>query len=357
MFPLGEGLGVLFHDVSERRDAQEALRARTAALEAVLDTIPTAVWFTQDPEVREVVRNRRAAEILRMPPVGGEPLAAMPYSTFRFQRDGHDLSAEELPLRRAARGETVEGELMELVHDNGDRRILLTRAAPLRGPDGAVFGAVCAAADVTERHRYEAQLKLLLDELDHRVKNTLTIVQSIAALTLKDVDAATRTSFERRLMTLGEVHGLLTRHNWAAAELADVLRAALRSLVPMPDRVTFEGASLRLQPRTAVTLSLAAHELATNAVKYGALSTAAGRITIGWSTDGERFRLSWTECGGPRVTPPTRQGFGTRMIQQALAGELRGEVTMDYRPEGLVCTVDGLLAAVQDGGDRPPSAP
>jgi hypothetical protein len=111
------------------------------------------VWFTQDPEVREVVRNRRAAEILRVPAGGGAPPPILPRRTFRFQRGGRDLAAEELPLRRAARGETVEGELMELVHDNGERRILLTRAAPLRAEHGAVFDAVRAAADVTERHR------------------------------------------------------------------------------------------------------------------------------------------------------------------------------------------------------------
>lgn len=132
VFPLGNGLGVVFHDVSDRRDAQEALRMRTATLEAVLDMVPTAVWFTQDTEVRTVARNRRAAELLRIPPAETTPLAVVPHATFRFQREGRNLSPQELPLRRAARGETVDGEIMELVHDNGDRRLLLTRAVPLQ---------------------------------------------------------------------------------------------------------------------------------------------------------------------------------------------------------------------------------
>ena len=349
IFPLGEGVGVIFRDVSDRRDAQAALLERTAALEAVLETVPTAVWFTYDPEGNQVVRNRRAAEILRVPSDGSSPLAVATPRQVRLWHDGRELSREDFPLGRASRGETVDGELVELVHDDGDRRTLLVRASPLRGRDGSVVGAVCAAADVTERLRYEAQLRLLLDELNHRVKNTLAIVQSIAALTLRDIDLLAREGFEGRLMTLADAHNLLTERNWAGATLSDVLRASLRSLPPAEDRMHLAGPALTLQPRTAVALALAAHELAANAVKYGSLSNAAGCIEIGWTADGGRFRLVWREVGGPPVGPPARSGFGTRMVRQALAAELRGEVTLDYLPEGLVCTIDGPVEAIRDG--------
>jgi PAS domain S-box-containing protein len=347
LFPLGDGLGVVLSDVSERRDAQQALGERSAELEAVLDTIPTAVWFTYDREGREVVRNRRAVELLRLPQEDGPPLAVVPHRTFRYQRNGQDIGPDETPLRRAARGETVDNELLDLVHDDGDRRILLVRAAPLRRPDGSVIGAVCAAADVTERHRYEARLRLLVDELNHRAKNTLAVVQSLAKLTLKNLDTPSRQSFEERLFNLAQVHDLLTQDHWTGAELGAVLGSAIRAVFPAENRVSLEGPGIRLHPRTAISLSMAAHELATNAIKYGALSAASGRVSVRWSTDGGRFALTWEESNGPTPAPPTRRGFGTRMIGDVVAKELEGEVRFDYRAGGLVCTIEGSLGALQ----------
>ena len=340
IFPLGDGIGVAFRDISDRRDAQAALQQRTAALEAVLGTVPVAVWFTHDPAGREIFRNRRATEVLRVPP-DERLLSVGPQQPFRFERDGRRLEREDLPLQRVLRGEVVDRELMDLVHDDGERRTLLVRAEPLREDDGRLVGAVCAAADVTERQRHEARLRLLLDELNHRVKNTLAIVHSIANVTLKDVTPESRDSFERRLVNLAGVHGLLTESSWEGAELQDVLRASLASLAPREDRVRLAGDRLCLEPRTAVTLSLAVHELGTNALKYGALSVPDGHVEVSWTVDGDRFRLSWTERNGPAVVPPGRTGFGSRMIRQALAAELRGEARLDFHPDGMVCTIDG----------------
>ncbi len=340
IFPLGDGIGVVFRDVSDRRDAEVALGRRTAELEAVLGTVPVAVWFTHDPQGNTIVRNRRATEILRVPP-DERLLSVGTGQRFRFEQDGTVLPLDRLPLQRALAGETIDRELMDLVHADGDRRTLLIRALPLRGPGAAVIGAVCAAADVTDRHRHEARLRLLLDELNHRVKNTLAIVQSIANVTLKDIEPAARERLEQRLVNLASVHGLLTESSWEGAALDEVLRGSLGLLEPHGDRVRLDGAPLRLQPRTAVTLSLAVHELATNALKYGALSVPDGHVEVRWQVDGQRFRLSWTERNGPPVTPPGRAGFGTRMIRQALAAELRGEARMDFLADGLVCTIDG----------------
>jgi two-component sensor histidine kinase len=363
MFPLGDGIGILFRDVTDRRHAEElrdkaeeALRKRSAELEAVLETIPTAVWFTNDPGARTLVANRRAAELLRTP-TGKMPSLSAPPTTFapgerptyRFYRDDREVAPDDLPLQRAARGEEVRDELFEARFDNGDRRLLLMRASPLKSRQGSFQGAVCAAADVTERHRYEEHLRLLLNELNHRVKNTLAIVQSIANLTFKTSDPVARADFEQRLLTLSGVHTLLTEQNWQGAGLDSVVRAALKPhLGGARERLAFDGQDFRLKPKSAVAVSMALHELGTNAAKYGALSSGQGAVAVRWTTGDGRFRLRWQESGGPAVHPPKRQGFGTLMIERGLAAELQGEVKIDYRPTGVVCTIDAPIDALRE---------
>ena len=354
MFPLGDGLGVFVRDVTDRRtaekqreDAEEALRKRSAELEAVLETIPTAVWFTTDRELRHVVGNRRAIELLRIPRELDLSSALNRPSGFTVFRDGIEVPPDSRPLHRAAQGETVPDLVLEIRFDNGDRRMLLMRAAPLRSKTGELQGAVAAAADVTERLRYEDHLKLLLNELNHRVKNTLAIVQSIATLTLKDVEPAARAAFEERLLNLSAVHNLLTDESWNSTSLASVVRTSLRAA---RERASYDGDDLRLRPKSVVALSMALHELGTNALKYGALSTGHGRVSVQWTTDGGRFRLRWKETGGPPVSPPGHRGFGSRMIERGLAAELQGEVRIDWQPQGVVCTIDAPIEAIHDEG-------
>lgn len=361
MFPAGDGLGVVFRDVSDRRlaeadrDAAEAaLRKRTAELETILETIPTAVWFIQERDVSHLFANREGAELLRMPPgrMGASlsaPAGERP--AYRFYRDGVEAATETLPIQRAARGEEVADELLEIRFPDGERRTLLMRASPLRDPSGAVQGAACAAADVTERQRYEEHLKLLVHEVNHRVKNTLAIVQSIALLTLKDDGGATgHADFDQRLRALSAVHNLLTDENWDGARLGAVARASLKvHLGGLRERISFAGPDFRVKPKSAVAISIALNELGTNALKYGALSIDGGSVDLRWSVAGGRFRLTWEELDGPPVTPPSRRGFGSRMIERGLAAELHGGVRIDYRPAGVVCTIDAPVAAIREG--------
>jgi PAS domain S-box-containing protein len=200
--------------------------------------------------------------------------------------------------------------------------------------------------ELTERRRIEEQQRLLLAELNHRVKNTLAIVQSIATQTLRHADSAEafRAGFEARIMALAEAHNLLTDSNWGGASLKDIVE---RVLIPYSEagrrRYQLPAHDIQVGPKAAVSLVMAFHELATNAAKYGALSNGGGSLRVEWkvSNDAEPPRLfvKWEESGGPPVKAPTRQGFGSRLIR-GLAQETAGEVRLDYEPSGLVCTVD-----------------
>ncbi|HEX8365719.1 MAG TPA: HWE histidine kinase domain-containing protein [Allosphingosinicella sp.] len=204
---------------------------------------------------------------------------------------------------------------------------------------------------VLERKRTEEHQRLLLNELNHRVKNTLAVIQSLAAQTFRGEAALpeARRAFENRLTALAGAHDLLTGRNWEAAALRQVVESAGTGCGADRHRVTIDGEDVELSPRTAVSIAMALHELCTNAVKYGALSSDAGSVAISWTIAGagreRRLRLCWTEQGGPPVSPPQRRGFGSRMIERGLAAELGGTVELDFRVEGVRCVVDAPLPA------------
>jgi PAS domain S-box-containing protein len=213
-----------------------------------------------------------------------------------------------------------------------------------RADDGRVFGVFVQGADVTDRVRAEARQKLLLDELNHRVKNTLATVQAIAAQTIRGAGdpKAFLEAFESRLIALSATHDLLTDRNWASASLRDVVAMELRPYAP--DRYRLEGPEVELKPAAALALGLLFHELATNAAKYGALGQAGGGVELGWSVahtgDGAQLVLDWVERGGPPVAPPTGRGFGSRLIERSLNGALGGRATLDFAAAGLRCRVE-----------------
>jgi two-component sensor histidine kinase len=205
-----------------------------------------------------------------------------------------------------------------------------------------------ALADREESQRHQT---LLIHELNHRVKNTLSIIQSIAKQTLKGdtTPPEVREAFMARLMALAEAHDILTAESWDGAELKAVVSKTLSSHVGS-ERVSIAGPVVWLAPKRAVTLSMAFHELATNAASYGALSNDDGRVSIDWSVSendvGPRLLLTWKETGGPIVKAPTRRGFGTRLVERGLAGELEGEAIITFEPEGMVCMISAPLATM-----------
>jgi two-component sensor histidine kinase/CHASE1-domain containing sensor protein len=209
-----------------------------------------------------------------------------------------------------------------------------------------VSARLAAEREIVARIAAEARQKLLLDELNHRVKNTLATVQSIAAQSLRHGEdvASVRESFEARLIALSQAHNLLTRDNWSGASLAELLATELAPYGgARGERITLAGEHVWLQPNTAVALGMAFHELATNAVKYGALSNDDGRVHVTWALGpgpGPRaLRIIWRELGGPPVSRPLRRGFGSRVIVGGLAHQLDGVVDLDFAPAGVVCTI------------------
>jgi two-component sensor histidine kinase len=209
-----------------------------------------------------------------------------------------------------------------------------------------VSARLAAEREIVARIAAEAHQKLLLDELNHRVKNTLATVQSIAAQSLRhgtDVSSV-RDSFEARLIALSQAHNLLTRDNWRGASLAELVRTELAPYGGgYGERMAITGEEVWLAPSTAVALGMAFHELATNAVKYGALSGPDGRVNVSWSVadagGGRQLRIVWSERGGPLVAKPDRRGFGSRVIVGGLAHQLDGVVDLSFAPTGVVCTI------------------
>ena len=189
---------------------------------------------------------------------------------------------------------------------------------------------------------------LLIDELNHRVKNTLAILQSIATQTFRSASRAEREKFEGRLGALAEAHNLLSQEKWQDSGLQDVIARVLRPyLLNSPERVRMFGPHVPLSPRIAVVLAMIVHEIATNAAKYGALSNDTGTVTLDWEVleegDGRKLRLIWTEAGGPHVTAPVQRGFGSRLIERSARDQLGGEATVDFLPRGVVYSISCAL--------------
>jgi PAS domain S-box-containing protein len=218
---------------------------------------------------------------------------------------------------------------------------------PLREDQGRHIGFLRILRDRTEQRASDERQTLLINELNHRVKNTLATVQSIATQTLR---AAPTTrdglaALEERLVALSRAHDVLTRESWDGAELGEIVALAVAPyLGETSERINTVGPAVRLKPRIALALAMALQELATNAVKYGALSLASGVLNIAWTMHGRRLVLRWEESHGPVVAAPLRRGFGSRLIERSLAAELGGDVLIDFAPTGVVCEIAVELA-------------
>jgi PAS domain S-box-containing protein len=220
---------------------------------------------------------------------------------------------------------------------------------PVRDVNGNVVQHFVSLIDVSKHKQAQAQATMLIDELNHRVKNTLSTVQSIVWQAFRKASdpELIREAIEARLFALSRSHDLLTPENWESAGLVDIVNAALEPFGVAGDRaerLVITGRNVRFSPKATLVLGIALHELATNAVKYGAFSDAAGSLLIAWAIEpapeGDRLILHWQEKDGPPVTLPFRNGFGSQVIERGLAHELGAEAHLDFRADGLVCTIN-----------------
>lgn len=235
-----------------------------------------------------------------------------------------------------------------LLHDNQPRHWSEEKLAFVRDVAQRTHEAV-------ERRRGDEHQRVLQHELQHRVKNTLAMVQAIAGQTFRQTESASaRETFVSRIVALSQANDVLTRSGWAAAQVKDIVIGATIPHCAPAERFTLSGPAIEVAANAALAFTLALHELCTNASKYGAFSSPNGHVTVEWNVDqAGSFRLRWTEQGGPPVQQPTRKGFGSRLIERSLGPQLGGEVTTDYAPTGLVFTVVAPLAAVQEEAGHP----
>jgi PAS domain S-box-containing protein len=248
-------------------------------------------------------------------------------------------------LTRILRGERIDHyETVRRRKDGGLIDISLT-VSPIRNREGRIVGASKIARDISERKRAQEQRNLLIEEIKHRMKNTIATVHAIASQTLRSVSRAELDAFLGRLQALARAHDQLTIEHWNRTPLDGVVREAL---APFQEsnvaRILIEGpARISLDANRASLLTMVLHELATNAVKYGALSNGAGRVAVTWEQLADResphLRLSWKESGGPPVAAPQRRGFGSHLIERALAGD-PGETRLEFNPAGLQCSLE-----------------
>lgn len=263
------------------------------------------------------------------------------------------LHEEDVDRTLAAWGHSVStGEPYDIVHRYrtlaGGHRWIRSRAYPRRDADGTVIRWYGATEDIDEQKRAEEHLNLMVLELNHRVKNNLATVQAIAVQTLDDGGdkPGSRETFLGRLTALAAAHDILTREQWDGARLEEIASSVLQALDGTQDRVRLNGPAVRLGPRSALALSMAFHELGTNALKYGALSRPGGQVDIDWGptgASGTETHLMWVEQGGPAVRTPSERGFGSRLLERGLASQLNGEVKMNFHPTGLTCSIRACL--------------
>lgn len=222
-----------------------------------------------------------------------------------------------------------------------------TLMMPLRKDDGRLIGFLKILRDRTKQRADDEKHSLLINELNHRVKNTLATVQSIAAQTLRSAPSAEqgRAALNQRLLALSRAHDVLTRESWEGAELVEIVALAVSPYRgPDASRIVTDGPVVRLTPRTALALAMVLQELATNAAKYGALSTPAGRLSILWILEADVISLRWEEMDGPPVVPPLRRGFGSRLIQRSLSAEVGAGASIKFAPSGVICNITAAVA-------------
>jgi len=337
----------------ERKRAEEKLRESEERFRTVFELGPVAIYCCDSSGVI-LEFNRRAAELWGRVPAAGDTDERFCGSFKMFRPDGSVMPHDQCPMAEVVTGKigaSCDAEVL-IERPDGSQVTAIVNIRPLTNPFGEVTGAINCFYDITERKEAERYQNLLMNELAHRGKNLLAVVQAITARTLSgahSLDEA-REVLMKRIQTLAQSQSVLAEGGLQGAPIAEIVRFEVEGF---SERVAASGPDIMLNPRHAQTFSLLVHELATNALKHGSLSTANGTVAIGWSTEGAgagaRFKFRWEECGGPPVALPTRRGFGRGLLEKAAALDFATTPKINFAPAGLIYEIDASLPHLAGG--------
>ncbi|MPR08931.1 PAS domain S-box protein [Microvirga tunisiensis] len=332
-------------DITDRRQAEAALRETVERYSLVTRATNDAIWDW------DLVRNHARWNEALYTAYGYNPHEIEPSGEWRMtQIHPDDRQEVENHIRSV-----IAGAGDEWSHEyrfrcaSGHYATVFDRGYMVRDAAGRPLRMIGAMLDITSRKRAEQELEVVHHELGHRLKNVLTMVQAIASHTLRSAPSmdVARETLAARLVALGKAQDLLITKSSEEAEIGTLVHSVLEAQrISEPERLRIRGPDARLSPQVALSLALILHELATNAVKYGALSNEQGHVDLVWTVTEDTpacLALRWSEHGGPTVTEPKHKGFGSRLITRGLAGGVGGDVTLRYEPTGVVCTITAPL--------------
>lgn len=327
-------LGIV-RDVTAEHEASAAIRASEQRLALALAAGRMAVWEVDG--LGRLTPNPAINQLAGLPPEAEPTLAELEPNYLPGEVDRIRAEAEAA----LARGEPFFDVEYRYRRTDGEVRWFNARAELRRTPSGEPEGAIGIVLDVTERKLSEERLRLLTREVDHRANNLMAVVQGAVRLSRGADVAALQEIIIGRVHALARAHQLLADSRWEGADLKRLVEDEIAAFtLGEGERVHVDGGPLSLPPAAAQGVAMALHELATNAAKHGALSTADGHVEIAWKVEDGRLRLRWRETGGPPVREPPTRGFGMTVLRRAVAGSLRGSTRLDWREEGLVCELE-----------------
>jgi PAS domain S-box-containing protein len=345
----------VIQDINERKRAEQCLEASRTRLQLALDAAQLG-WFQYDPVRRSVRGDARFKEIFDL--VTDETLADELVSRV-YVDDLENMRVKFDALLKSAEPKPAAIESRIRRRDDEVRWVEIHGLADFEGVgrERRAVRLIGIVQDITERKRREEQTQLLMREVNHRAKNMLSVVDAIAHQTATRTPDDFIARFSERIQALSANQDLLVRNEWNGVDIEDLVRAQLAHFSDLiGSRIDVSGPRLRLKAASAQAIGLALHELATNAGKYGALSTATGRVQVYWRTERDTFHMNWTESNGPPVSAPKRRGFGTIVVEVMAERTVGGQVNLDLAPSGVTWRLTCAAANVVDRLEREPSA-
>jgi PAS domain S-box-containing protein len=340
------GASKIARDITHLKLAEAKLRDSEKRFREMIAELPAAV-FTIDAEGRLTHYNQASVDLAGLVPRLSIDRWCIGWRL--YHADGTAMSHEESPMAVAIRtGKSRQGAEMVIERPDGVRKLVTSYPTVLRDENEQIVGGLDILVDITERKKNEERIALLLNEVDHRSKNILSVVQAIAKQTATSTPDEFLTRFSQRLQTLASSHDLLVKSRWQGVGISDLIRVQLAHFDELlGSRIKLSGPQFQLSVTAAQTLGMIVHELATNAAKYGALSNERGQVEIGWQAPSHVFAIEWIEHGGPNVVAPNRRGFGSTVITTMCESNLDGDVDLEYAPTGLrwrvVCPASSVL--------------